>query len=75
MVNVNNNSPYEMGNGDGKMVTLGATELAALRGFVRDVLQTVALDDTGITLDLEEPALIAAEILKMHTPTGIIESD
>ena len=46
-------------------VTLGATELAALRGFVRDVLETINYDDTGVTADLEDGALRASEILKM----------
>ena len=46
-------------------VTLGAMELASLRGFVRDVLETIQYDDTGVTYDLEDGAMRAAEILKM----------
>lgn len=47
------------------MVTLSATELALLRGFVRDVLETCEFDDTGVTADLYDSALTAGEILKM----------
>lgn len=49
------------------MKQLGATELAVLRGFVRDVLRTCELDDTGTTDDLYDAGLQAAEIL------GIVE--
>jgi len=43
--------------------TFGATELAILRGFVRDVLETINYDDTGVTDDLYDAALRAAEVL------------
>lgn len=56
------------------MVTLGATELAHLRGLVRDVLEVINYDDTGVTLDLREPAMICAEILRMP-PVSDYESD
>ena len=45
------------------MKTFGATELAILRGFVRDVLSTINYDDTGVTDDLYDSALSCAEIL------------
>lgn len=48
-----------------EMITLGATELANLRRFVNDVLHTIELDDSGVTYDLEEGALVASEILGM----------
>ena len=48
------------------MVTLGATELARLRGFVLDVAEIVKYDNTGTTDDLIDSVLTAAEILKVH---------
>lgn len=45
------------------MKTLGATELSTLRGFVRDVLNTIRYDDTGATDDLYDPAMNCAQIL------------
>lgn len=47
------------------MLNLGASELAILRQFVKDVLQTIEYDDTGVTDELEDPAKTCAEILKM----------
>jgi hypothetical protein len=46
-----------------EMLNLGASELAILRQFVREVLETIELDDTGVTDDLYEGALNASEIL------------
>lgn len=48
------------------MKTLGATELAILRGFVRDVFRVIEVDDTGTSDDLYDGVMKAAEILGMH---------
>ena len=58
-------SPYYLlGNKEeDNLKTYGATELAILRGFVRDVLETITYDDTGVTDDLYDSALRAAEVL------------
>ena len=50
------------------MKTLTVPELAVLRGFVRDVFSTIENDDTGVSWDLEDQALAAADILEMHEP-------
>ena len=47
------------------MKTLSATELSVLRRFVRDVLEVMNYDDTGVTYDLEDGALASAEILNI----------
>lgn len=58
-------SPYYItgNNKEDDLKTFGATELATLRGFVRDVLETINYDDTGVTDDLYDSALRCAEIL------------
>lgn len=45
------------------MKTLGATELASLRRFVREVLTTCEADVEGLFIDVYDSALEAAEIL------------
>lgn len=57
------------------MKTFGATELAVLRGFVRDVLRTCELDTEGITTDLYDPAMQAAEILGIVAVPFVDEED
>lgn len=57
------------------MKTFGATELALLRGFVRDVLNTITYDDTGITDELYDSALQCAEILGIVDVPRLDEDD
>lgn len=45
------------------MVMLGATELAHLRRFVKEVLTICEADVEGMVSDLYDPAIQAAEIL------------
>ena len=45
------------------MKTLSATEMAVLRRFIKDVIEVIQYDDTGITYDLDDGAAAAAEIL------------
>jgi hypothetical protein len=45
------------------MKTLSATELAVLRRFIKDVIEVIQCDDTGITYDLDDGAAASAEIL------------
>jgi hypothetical protein len=68
-----NNSPYYIGGS--KVVTLSATELALLRGFVRDVLETCDADYDGVTWGLEDQAKVAAEILKMIPPPKVDDDE
>ena len=60
---------------DTNLKTLGATELAILRGFVRDVLTTINYDDTGATDDLYDAALQCAEILGIVDVPMLDEED
>ncbi len=57
------------------MIRLGLTELAILRGFVRDVLNTCRYDDTGVTDDLYDPAMQAADILQIVDVPMLDEDD
>jgi hypothetical protein len=69
-------SPYLTGlKGDTDLKTLGATELAILRGFVRDVLETINYDDTGVTDDLYDGALRSAEVLGIIDVPRLDEDD
>ena len=66
MVSKNNNRPWLDSNTRNTDVkTLSATELSVLRRFVRDVLEVMNYDDTGVTYDLEDGALASAEILNI----------
>lgn len=58
-----------------EMLTLSPSEVARLRMLIRDLFDLIENDDTGVSWELEEPALVAAEILKMRTPTEETESD
>ena len=59
----NNGHPWLYNERNTDVKTLSATELSVLRRLVRDVLETVRYDDTGVTFDLEDGALASAEIL------------
>jgi hypothetical protein len=45
------------------MKILSATELSVLRNFVKEVIEVTKYDDTGVTMDLDDGAQAAAEIL------------
>jgi hypothetical protein len=57
------------------MKILSATELSVLRRFIKDVLETINYDDTGVTLDLEDGALASAEILDIVMIDPYLEDD
>lgn len=57
------------------MKTLGATELSLLRGLIKDLLNTCEYDDTGVTADLYDKALAAAEVLNIVWTPLVDEDD
>jgi hypothetical protein len=73
-VTLTNKTPYLTGE-DKIVVQLGSTELSRLRGFVRDVAEIVKYDNSGVTDDLIDSVLIAAEILKVHVDLDGEKSD
>lgn len=63
-------------NNNNTMKTLGATELAHLRGFLREYFYLLQYDDAGVLDELHDQALICAEILGVvPTVGGPNESD
>jgi hypothetical protein len=71
---IKNTTPYLLIEGK-EVIRLGLTELAILRGFVRDVLNTCRYDDTGVTDDLYDPAMQAADILQIVDVPMLDEDD
>ena len=72
------NSPYYIPEGEKekkKMVALSATELALLRGFVRDTWEIIQSDIEGITLELEVGCLQAAEILGIVLSSSRVDDE
>lgn len=57
------------------MEKLKPPELSRLRNFVEEVLTVCENDDAGITFDLYESALVAAEILGMTVEEKEQESE
>lgn len=56
------------------MKTLSATELSVLRRFIKDVIEVISYDDTGVTYDLDDGAAASAEILGIiYIPESRIE--